>query len=101
MNFKEDVITYDVELDGDICVLKLGDVGRVDFLKRENEVTILFITVKPEYRRHGHATEMLRYLGKKYEIRWDGRFTADGRLLYKSLAEPQLIGQFSSGLKYT
>jgi len=83
MEFKEVFISYDTELDGNLFTLKCN-FGRVDFIKKYNDVYPLYIFVEPQHRRKGIATKMVDYLNNKYILDWDGRFTNDGRLFFKN-----------------
>jgi GNAT superfamily N-acetyltransferase len=88
MKFKEKFMMYDFESDSNLYTLSLIDginyVGRIDFSKKHNVITIVFIFVDGIHRRKGYATKMLSELNRKYNIEWDGRFTEIGRKFYES-----------------
>lgn len=58
-----------------------------------NDAYIEYINIHEPFRRKGYATALLKELLCKYDIKWDYRFTEDGRLWYESLIKKQIIDE--------
>ncbi len=57
----------------------------------ERAVYIEYINIKDLYKRRGYATEMVRELMKKYDLRWDYKFTDDGHAWYNNLVKTGIV----------
>ncbi len=69
-------------------------VGYCKYYKPEelyNDVSIEYININDLDRRHGYATEMVKELMRKYNFKWDGQFTEDGKLWYNGMLEKKVI----------
>ena len=54
-----------------------------DFIIEPHVVYIEFINITYEYRRRGYGTKLVKELMSKYELKWDNRFSEDGKKWYK------------------
>lgn len=62
-----------------------------DFIIEPHVVYIEFINITYEYRRRGYGTKLVKELMSKYELKWDNRFSEDGKKWYKKLIERGII----------
>jgi len=54
-------------------------------------VMIECIHIAYEHRRNGYATDMVKDLQSRYELKWDYRFSEMGRKWYDGLLKKQVI----------
>lgn len=62
-----------------------------DLINESNVVYIEFINIIYEHRRRGYASGMVCELKKKYDLKWDYRFSEDGKKWYKKMVERGII----------
>ena len=69
-------------------------VGHCKYYKigeETEEVIIEFINIGYEHRRRGYATDMVKELQSRYELKWDYRFSEVGRKWYDGLIKKGVI----------
>jgi len=62
-----------------------------DDLDIDDATYIEFILIYQQFRRKGYATEMVKDLQSKFNLKWDGQFTNMGRIFYESLIKKLII----------
>jgi RimJ/RimL family protein N-acetyltransferase len=99
MRFNHQYLGYEPEDQRDIYTCNITDdyglpLGYCKYYKPMYEFDIVYIEyiqIYFEHRRHGYATEMVKELQKSHTLKWNGRFSSEGRKWYNSLMERQLI----------
>ena len=70
------------------------DVGHCKYYKTDgcdDVVIIEFINISYEHRRRGYATTMVQELQRRYELKWDHRFSEVGRKWYDGMLKKGVI----------
>ena len=99
MKFSHQYLGYESEEQRDIFSCNILDdfgksLGHCKYYKTDgcdDVVIIEFINISYVHRRRGYATTMVQELQRRYELKWDHRFSEVGRKWYEGLLKKQVI----------
>lgn len=96
ITFKHSLLNIFEDIEEYYCSILLNNrsVGYCKYCKKDpiyNTVYIEFIYIEPNHRKMGYATAMVQELQSKFQLKWDLRFTEQGREWYDKLVQKKIV----------